>query len=124
MKPKKIIPIILLFGIVNSLLIALYFTKFGLAIFKFNFILVVNFMLFGISIFNFIRYSNLETKKPHAFVNTVMIGTLVKMLVFAGAALIYARQVKTPVGIPTLLCCMSLYLLYTWLEINWTKTKK
>ena len=53
-----------------------------------------------------------------------MVGTLLKMVIFASAALIYARQNNVPVGMPTLLTSMILYLIYTWLEIRWTQTKK
>jgi Na+/phosphate symporter len=53
-----------------------------------------------------------------------MVGTLLKMLVFAGAALIFATKSKIAVGIPTLLVSMALYLIYTWLEIKWTQKKK
>jgi len=52
-----------------------------------------------------------------------MLGTLLKLGVFAIAALIYAKTQETKVGIPTLSVCMGIYLLYSWLEIRWA-TKK
>jgi hypothetical protein len=45
------------------------------------------------------------------------------MGVFAIAALVYAKTQQAKVGIPTLLVCMGIYLLYAWLEIRWV-TKK
>ena len=66
----------------------------------------------------------MDDKNPHAMIRSVMVGTLLKMLIFAGAALAYATQTKIPVGIPTLLVSMALYLIYTWLEIRWTQIKK
>ncbi len=73
------------------------------------------------SIYNFIRLRNVDEAKPSAMVRSVMVGTLLKMVIFAGAALAYATQKKAPVGYPTLLSSMGLYLIYTWLEIRWTK---
>lgn len=78
-------------------------------------------MLFAMSIFNFIRLKKMDTTNPHAMVRSVMVGTLLKMLIFAGAALAYATKTKIPVGMPTLLVSMALYLIYTWLEIRWTQ---
>ena len=66
----------------------------------------------------------MELSKPTLMVQSVMLGSLLKMVVFAGAALVYATQKKGPVGIITLLVCMALYLIYTWLEIQWTTKKK
>ena len=66
----------------------------------------------------------MDATNPHAMVRSVMVGTLLKMLIFAGAALAYATQTKIPVGMSTLLVSMGLYLVYTWLEIRWTQIKK
>ena len=73
------------------------------------------------SIFNFIRLKKMDATNPHAMVRSVMVGTLLKMVIFAGAALAYATKIKAPVGMPTLLVSMALYLIYTWLEIRWTQ---
>ena len=76
------------------------------------------------AIFNFNRIRKVDMNNPRAMINSVMVGSLLKMLVFAGAAFFYATQKKAPVGIPTLLASMVLYLIYTWLEIKWTQTIK
>jgi hypothetical protein len=123
MNKKKLIPILFLFVLANAILIFsnAYF-KDG-TVFKFKFILAVNLMLFSMSIFNFFRLKMIFVSNPNAMVRSVMLGTLLKMVVFAGAALAYATQKKGAVGYPTLLSCMGLYLVYTWLEIGWTKIK-
>ena len=124
MTRKQIIPILFIFVLINAL------SLFGNAYFseptflKFKFVMVVNLMLFGMSIFNFMRLKKMDDTNPHAMVRSVMVGTLLKMLIFAGAALAYATQTKTPVGMSTLLVSMGLYLVYTWLEIKWTQIKK
>jgi hypothetical protein len=86
--------------------------------------MAVNLMLLMMSLFNFNRIRKVDMKNPRAMVNSVMIGTILKMVVFAGAALFYATQKKAPVGMPTLMSSMGLYLVYTWLEIRWTQSIK
>ena len=124
MARKQIAPILILFILVNSLLLFSNSNWSTTILFKFKFIMAVNVMLFAMSIFNFFRLKKMDATNPHAMIRSVMVGTLLKMLIFAGAALAYATQIKTPVGMPTLISSMALYLLYTWLEIRWTQIKK
>jgi hypothetical protein len=124
MSRKQLIPILFLFVLTNTTLLFAQ-SYFGVDTpYKFKFMMVVNLMLFSLSILNFIRLRKMDVNQPSAMVRSVMMGTLLKMMIFATAALIYAKQTKVPVGFPTLLISMGLYLIYTWLEINWTKTIK
>ena len=88
------------------------------------FIIVVNFMLLIMALFNFKRISQVDLKNPNAMVRSVMMGTMLKFIVFGGAALWYATQKKAPIGTNNLFIAMGLYLIYTWIEIGWTKRKK
>ena len=124
MKFKALIPVLFLFVLTNTILLFSN-TYFGTSsVFKFRFIMVVNLMLFMMSVFSFNRIRKIDYSNPRSVVNSVMIGTLLKMVVFAGAALAYASQKQAPVGMPTLLASMGLYLIYTWLEISWTRNKQ
>ncbi len=88
------------------------------------FIIAVNSMLFSMALFNFKRVSQVDVKNPNAMVRSVMTGTMLKFIVFGGAELWYATQKKAPIGTNNLFIAMGLYLLYTWIEIGWTKSKK
>ncbi len=88
------------------------------------FIIVVNGMLFFMALFNFKRISQVDVNNPNAVVRSVMTGTMLKFVVFGGAALWYASQKKAPIGTNNLFIAMGLYLVYTWIEIGWTKRKK
>jgi hypothetical protein len=124
MKLRALIPVLFLFVLTNTILVFSN-TYFGTSTaFKFRFIMVVNLMLFTMSIFSFNRIRKIDYNNPRSVVNSVMIGTLLKMVFFAGAALAYASQKLGPVGMPTLLSSMGLYLIYTWLEISWTQHKQ
>ena len=91
---------------------------------KVNFLLAVNMMLFALAYLNHLRLQRVDETNPNAMIRSVMMGTLLKLMVFAGGALTYVKQVKEPVGYPTLLISMVLYLLYTWLEIKIAIDKK
>ena len=92
--------------------------------FKVNFVLTVNMMLFAMVCLNYIRLQRLDQNNPNALIRSVMLGTLFKLIIFASAALTYVKQVKEPVGYPSLLASMALYLAYTWLEIKDVISKK
>jgi len=89
-----------------------------------NFIIVVNGILFILALINYLRLSKLDRNNPNAMVRSMMSGTMIKFIVFGGAALWYAMQKKAPIGTYNLLIAMGLYLWYSWIEIGWTKVKK
>jgi hypothetical protein len=91
---------------------------------KINFILTVNMMLFAMVYLNYVRLQRVDKTNPNALIRSVILGTLFKLIVFAGAALTYVKQANEPVGYPTLLTSMALYLAYTWLEIKEVVSKK
>lgn len=119
---KKMIPIFILFVLINT--ICFLGMELDLVIgVNYYFILVVNTMLLFLAIVSYYRIKNLDNNNANAMVRSVMLGTLLKMGVFAVSALVYAKTQNTKVSIPTLLIAMGLYLLYTWFEIKWA-TKK
>jgi len=119
---KKFLPVTALFVLMNTIgLYCIYF--FPIEGIKLSFILVVNLMLFILALFNFWRIQKMDLSKPNQMVQSVMMGTLVKMMIFAIAALIYSRQNLGPVGLITLFISMGIYLMYTFLEIQWTLKK-
>ncbi|MEN9512966.1 MAG: hypothetical protein RJB16_726 [Bacteroidota bacterium] len=119
---KKFLPVTALFVLMNTIgLYCIYF--FPIKGIKLSFILVVNLMLFILALFNFWRIRKMDLSKPNQMVQSVMMGTLVKMMIFAIAALIYSRQNLGPVGLITLFISMGIYLMYTFLEIQWTLKK-
>ena len=120
---KKFLPVFALFFAVLALSL-LQQNWFVLIPINSNFILVVNGILFMIAFFNFKRISQVDLSKPNVMVRSVMTGAMLKFIIFGGAALWYAIQKKTPIGNYNLMIAMVLYLLYTWIEIGWTKIKK
>ena len=120
---KKFLPVLALFMFINA--IGLYSIHFlPIEGVKIPFVLVVNGMLFALSLLNFRRVQKMDIHKPNQMVQSVMLGTLIKIMVFAVAALVYSKQQKGPVGLITLLISMGLYLVYTYVEIQWTLKKQ
>lgn len=120
---KKFRPVITLFFAVLILSLIQFKLPIHNAI-NSSFVIIVNSILFILALFNYKRISQVDLSKPNAMVRSVMTGTMIKFIVFGGAALWYATQRKAPIGSMNLLIAMGLYLLYTWLEIGWTKIKK
>jgi hypothetical protein len=127
MKFKYFLPIIILFSFIMGGLAMIELFKIQeyrlLAKIKLPFLMTVNGMLLFMSIVNYLRFIKSDTNHPNAMVGSVMMGTLLKLLVFAGSALVYATQVKTPVGMVNLMIAMVFYMSYTWLEMKWVLRK-
>ena len=120
---KKFLPVFALFFAVLTLALILQQMN-RLVSINIDFIRIVNGILFLIALINYKRLSQVDLSKPNVMVRSVMMGTMLKFIVFGGAALWYATQKKAPIGIYNLLIAMGLYLSYTWIEIGWTKIKK
>ena len=120
---KKFRPIFALFFAALAIAVSLQKIPFLVRV-NGNFIIVVNGILFVLALINYFRLSKLDRNNPNAMVRSMMSGTMIKFIVFGGAALWYATQKKAPIGIYNLLIAMGLYLWYTWIEIGWTKIKK
>ena len=120
---KKFIPVFALFFAI--LVLVLMQQKIAIQIpVNSNFIIIVNSILFVIALVNFKRISQLDVSNPNKMVRSVITGTMIKFIIIGGAALWYAIQKKAPIGNYNLMIAMALYLLYTWIEIGWTKIKK
>jgi hypothetical protein len=89
-----------------------------------DFIRIVNGILFLIALINYRRLSQVDLSKPNVMVRSVMTGAMIKFIIFGGAAIWYAIQKKAPIGNYNLMIAMALYLLYTWIEIGWTRINK
>ena len=127
MKSKQFLPIIILFSFIMgglamvNLLISQGTITAGRL--KVPFLMTVNGMLLLMSIVNYVRFIKSDATNPNAMVRSVMLGTLLKLMVFAGSALAYATQVKTPLGMMNLIIAMLFYMSFTWLEIKWVIRK-
>ena len=120
---KKFLPVFALFFAVLALTLLQQNRSVIIAI-NSNFILTVNGILCIIAFFNFKRINQVDLSKPNVMVRSVMTGAMLKFIIFGGAALWYAIQKKAPIGNYNLMIAMVLYLLYTWIEIGWTRINK
>ena len=127
MKSKHLLPIIILFSLIMGglAIINLLASQGSITIgkLKIPFLMTVNGMLLLMSVVNYLRLIKSDTNNPNAMVRSVMLGTLLKLMVFAGSALAYATQVKTPLGMMNLIIAMAFYMSFTWLEIKWVIRK-
>lgn len=120
---NKFRPVFALFLSVFALGLILQKMAFKIAI-NANFIIIVNGILFLLALVNFKRLSQIDLNNPNKMFRSVIIGTMLKFIIFGGAALLYTSLNAVPIGNFNLLIAMSLYLWYNWFEIGWTKVKK
>jgi hypothetical protein len=120
---KKFLPAFALFFAVLTLALILQQMNVLVSI-NIDFIRIVNGILFLIALINYRRLSQVDLSKPNVMVRSVMTGAMIKFIIFGGAAIWYAIQKKAPIGNYNLMIAMALYLLYTWIEIGWTRINK
>ncbi|MDI9365113.1 MAG: hypothetical protein QM541_09195 [Flavobacterium sp.] len=82
-------------------------------------ILGANLLLFAISIFTlFMHQASIKSTNPKAFINSVMVGMIVKLLVIGAAILLYVNKAGANKNVYAVYAGMLLYLVYTALEVN------
>ncbi len=115
---KAIFPLFIFFMLVNF--VCLFFKDSLDAKGIDHFVLATgNCILFVLSVFiYFMQKKSLQNTNPNVFVRSVMAGTLIKLVVIAGALVVYlltAGESKSNYGI---LAAMSLYFVYTFIEVK------
>ena len=66
---------------------------------KVNFILAVNMMLFAMAYLNHLRLQRVDETNPNAMIRSVMMGTLLKLMVFAGGCINVCETSKRASGV-------------------------
>ncbi|MEJ7913920.1 MAG: hypothetical protein WKF70_12250 [Chitinophagaceae bacterium] len=115
---RAIIPIIVVFIIVNAFLIS---GKNILARWEADgdIIIVGNMVLFIITLLSFLLgKKGLNSANPHSFVRSVYTSMLLKLFGCAIAAFIYIATNKDNVNKPALFILMGLYLAYSFIEVS------
>lgn len=113
---KLIYPILLVFIFISAGLIVL---KDRLAGWKFDpsVLLIANAGLFVLTLLVFfLQLKSIRSGNPNRFVQAVMGGTLIKMLLFAIAILVYVRSQET-ISRKSIYACLLFYLLYLFVEV-------
>ncbi|MFC4230427.1 hypothetical protein ACFOW1_00890 [Parasediminibacterium paludis] len=82
-------------------------------------ILGANLLLFAISMFTlFMHQASVKSANPKAFINSVMVGMIVKLLVIGAAILLYVNKASGNKSVYAVYTGMFLYLVYTVLEVK------
>jgi hypothetical protein len=79
-------------------------------------LIVGNLLLFGVSLLAFlISYKALQSSNPQSFVRAMYGSFIIKFFVIAIAAFVYIMITKKDVNKPSLIGCMILYAVYTFI---------
>ena len=115
---KPLLPVILLFVILNSFFIA------GQSLLNrwnadSNVLLVGNMVLFFITVGSFfMAIRGLKNPNPHAFVRAVYGSIMMKLFLCMIIAFVYIAVMRKGLNKPAFFTCMGLYLVYTFLEVT------
>jgi len=115
---KAIIPIILVFVIINALLLTggNFLARWQA---DRDALLIGNALLFGVTLVSYLlAKKGLKSVNPHAFVRSVYTSMMLKLFACAIAAFIYIAAYRNEVNKPALFALMGLYLLYTFIEVT------
>lgn len=111
-------PLIVLFVLVNALAIV-FQRKLEAKQVSVDVVITANLILFAIGMLNiYLQAKNLQNPNPRAIVRGMMVGTLFKLLVVAGAVLAYLVVTGPNRNRPGVLVGMGLYVIYTVLEVK------
>jgi hypothetical protein len=115
---STLIPVLFLFIVINVL------AELGKRVFpgyniNYSVVLAANLLLFVAGIFSlWMNYRAAKSKNPNAFVQSVMMATTFKLLLFGMAMILYLLQVGKSRNVPGVIIGMILYIVYTAIEIR------
>lgn len=115
---NAIVPLFIFFIIVNSfcLLFKNWLTSKGIDPLVLG---AGNSILFFLSvIIYFMQKKSLQNPNPNVFVRSVMAGTFIKLVVIAGAVIIYLLSAGENKSNYAVLAAMGLYFVYTFIEVK------
>ena len=116
-KRKALIPLILVFILVNAFFISgkNMLQRWGA---DRDVLLIGNLILFAITLFSYwMAQRSLKSSNPHAFVRGIYSGMMMKLFTCAIAAFIYIAT-TAQLNKPALFTLMGLYLVYTFIEVS------
>lgn len=115
---SALVPMFVVFLLVNA--ICIFFADW-LDAHEINHVVVglANCILFIVSLIIYsMHQKSAQNANPHAFVRSVMGGTLIKLFVFAGGALLYLYFAGENKSVYAVVAAMGLYLVYTAIEVG------
>jgi hypothetical protein len=116
--PAQMRPMILVFVILNALFIAghSWLTRKGL---DQDVLIIGNLILFLVFAASFwVSLRSFDSASPNVSVRAMYMGFIIKFFVVALAALVYIMITKKNVNKTSLITCMGLYIIYTYIEVG------
>lgn len=114
---KQFLPVFILFAVLTALVAisGVWLTQWG---FHQATLLWGNMFLFLLSLISFVLLQKaIQSASPQVFVRYFYISFMVKFLLVAITVLIYAK-VSTSINRASIIACMSLYIVYTFVEMR------
>ncbi len=116
-RDRKVFPLLFLFIILNAFLLTghSFLVKQGIDV---DVLIVANILFFLTNFISFfLQRRAMQNANPNVFVRSIMAGTMIKMLVVAGAFVVYLMLAGKAVNKPAVYVSISLYFLYLAVEV-------
>jgi hypothetical protein len=115
---KKYVPVIVLFIFINGM-VFIFKPFLQLNGFETGFLLIANAVLFILSLSGFfIQVKGLKSSNINAFIRSIYVSLLLKMVIIMIAVIAYIFITGGKVNKPSLFTSMGLYFLYTSIEVT------
>lgn len=113
-----VIPFLSVFVVVNGLSVA-FSARLSANAISIEVVLGANAILFLFSLVNiYLQQKNINNPNQSAVIRGVMVGTFLKLMGLAAAALIYLVTAGAGRSVNAIFVAMGLYIVYTWLEVR------
>jgi len=115
---SPLLPIIIFFILLNALFLTSknFLERGG---FEQGVLIIGNLILFAATLASFLfAKRGLRSENPQAFVRSVYVSIMIKLLICVIAAMVYIFLFRKNVNRPALFTCMGLYLVYTFIEVS------
>lgn len=114
----RLIPIILLFAIVNGFLLSGRSMLEKWSVDR-DVLIIGNLLLFVVALLSFwLGQRGLHSNNVQSFIRSIYSSFIAKFFILIVAAFVYIMITKKNVNKPALIACMCLYLIYTFLEVS------
>jgi hypothetical protein len=114
---KKMLPVVLLFFFINTLLITTpaLFQRYGI---DRSVVIIANALLFLSNVLVlFLQYRSMQNSNPNVFVRSKMLGTIIKLILLAGPFVAYVFINNKNVNKPAIYISIFLYFVYLAAEV-------
>lgn len=116
---KDTLVLVIIFIVINTVVLVLNNTGVGMPQINYTVVLIANLLLFVLTFVSYlVHIKSVNNNNPYAFVRGIMSMMIVKLLVLAGAVILYLYFFKESKNVPAIIAGLGLYILYSVMDVR------